>query len=105
MNKRDLLLQKMCEAFETDSDLYPVSYRMEKSLEMAERFFEKAELPQEETEKVTYAHRAMICPTSPEKILPIIHNWLRFDTSLNLRKTITAEDCEKLARRLSVLVN
>lgn len=104
MTKRELLLAKMCEAFQSNITLYSPQYSMEKALELAERFFNTAELPQPNQEEISYAHRAMIMQNSAaqQTALNIIHTWLRFDTSLALRKTITSADCEKLALRLSL---
>lgn len=106
MTKREMLLAKMCETFKENVEFYSLEYSMEKALVLAERFTQNAKIADEEPEQMSYAHRAMTAPSQEtlNRVLPHIHTWLRFDTSLDLRKKITAEDCEKLAIRISVLI-
>lgn len=104
MTKRDLVIKKMCEIYNQQIESFSQPYVMGQLLDVAGRFIQSAEI--DDPEPVTYAHRAMADPdqTSLSRILPRIHTWLRYDTTLELRKKITAEDCEKLAIRLATLL-
>jgi hypothetical protein len=103
MTRRELLIAKMCEVYAEAVEWNTTEYAMEKALTLAERFAQTAVI---ENEEITYAHRAMGSPpaASIERALPLIHTWLRYDTSLELRKKISAEDCEKLAIRIAPLL-
>lgn len=104
MTRRELLLTKMCEVYNESIEFYSQEYAMDKVLSIAERFAQTAQI--DDPEPMSYAHRAMNNPdqSTINRLLPLIHTWLRHDTTLDLRKKITAEDCEKLAIRLAVLL-
>jgi hypothetical protein len=106
MKPRDILLEKMCEIYAKDAALFPHEYCMEKSLQIAEKFLKTGSLDFDQNEKVSYAHRALttIDSTESETGIAIIRAWLMHDASVELRRVITAQDCEKLAIRIGLLL-